>query len=242
MGGQTGGEYGGAGGGDSVPVSDLQCVAQVESLAFDEPSGLSFSGADVLAFAGGTHTSSLRWSPDSAPATFGPEQGESNIEMTVLYSGGQVTFVHYQSATPSETGSANAGRGGAPNAEAPTPLTSATCQPDRLEIEVVVRLNTSGGALTEEFEATLSANSPTLAQLVQDLPLEALSGTFTVSLPEGYSTRSLKVDAYLQADSFRGGLWGQVDVPQPKDPANPRSGSIEIQYAQWPAPNALDAP
>jgi hypothetical protein len=232
FGGQTGGEVVGAGGAqvvrDHEVSAPLMCVDQVEALAFDEPSGLSFTGADVLAFAGGTHTASLLWSPNSAPATYGPEQGESSIEMTVLYTGGQVRFVHSESTTP-------------PNAGQATDLLAPGCQPDRLEVDVVVRLSTSGDALAEEFAATLRANSPTVAQLLHELPLDTLSGTFAVSVPPGYSTRSLKVDASLQADSFHGLLWGQVDVPPPSR-EDPKSGPLDIRYAQWPAPNSLDAP
>jgi hypothetical protein len=248
FGGQTGGEFegeggadrvGAAGSGEIVSASDNQCVIQSESLGFDEPSGLSFTGADVLAFAGGTHTASLLWSTSSAPATYGPEQGESSIEMTVLYTGGEVRFVH--SETPPQTGAGGGGRGGSPNAGSATDLVAPVCQPDRLEIDVVVRLNTGGGALAEEFGGMLVANSPTLAQLVEELPLDALSGTFAVSMPEGYSTRALKVNASLQADSFHGVLWGQVNVPQPSNP-NVKSGPLDIQYAQWPAPNPLGAP
>ena len=149
--------------------------------------------------------------------------------------------MHSEVATPPQTGATGGGRGGAPNTGAVSDLAAPDCLPDRVEIDVVVRLNTGGGALAEEFDGILVANSPTVAQLVKELPLDTLSGTFAVSVPEGYSTRSLKVDASLQADSFHGALWGQVDVPQPIS-RDTKSGPLEIQYAQWPAPNPGSTP
>jgi hypothetical protein len=61
-------------------------------LAVDEDSALGFSGADILAFAAGTHEETIRWNPQMN-ATLQPETGEGMVTITVTHDGGDVRYV-----------------------------------------------------------------------------------------------------------------------------------------------------
>jgi hypothetical protein len=214
FGGQTGGELTGNGGRSGVPTSDAACTPQIRMLGVDEISPLGFAASDVLAYAEGTRSASLFWNANTAPLGYGPESGQSRIELSLEYRGGAVRSRQFTQM----------GAGGA----APT----LGCMPDRLEIEVEAVLLTAGGALAESFPTSLTAMSPMSAQLTQSLRLETLNGSFMLSVPDGFVVDQLGIDATLAGPSFRGSLWTQVTMSGPKEETR---GATAITFATWPS-------
>jgi hypothetical protein len=228
LGGQTGGEHDGMGGRGVTAGSDQQCQARIEALPFEAPSVIGLSGADALAAFGGAHTASLSWNETTEPLTYGPEQGASTIELTLVSASSPVRSVRYERQTP--IGPAGTGASTAADAAEPS-----GCAPDHLELDVAIQLTTGGGALSEAFDATLQVYSATNAQLSKQLDLLSLTGTFAVSVPEGYSTRELRVQASFADAVFSGQLSGELQGPEGSG-LEERKASIQIiQYAQWPA-------
>jgi hypothetical protein len=230
MGGQTGGEFSGeqpeppgvATPGEGTPANS-GCKEPGVRLNLSDVSPAGFSGEDVLARTLGPHVAPLHWSTAPSIATFGPEQGESSVEMVIEYRGGEVRF--YKTNVPPSSGATTGVQG-----------TSAEgCQTDHLEVDVVARLITAGGALAEEFNATLSATTPARAQLSRDLPLTELSGSFFVTLPPNFRVASLKVSASFEGDRFSGSLGSTVEQ-QVGDPNSPSSavGAMFVPFAAWP--------
>lgn len=219
-GGQTGGEFDGSGGRGLIgtPTSDAACMMQTRMLHVDEVSPLGFSANDVLAYATGTRSASLFWNANTAPASYGPESGQSRIELSLEYRGGAVRA---QQFLPEGTGGA-----------APT----LGCMADRLEIEVEASLVTAGGALDESFTALLAATSQMSAQLTYSFRLQALNGSFTVNVPAGSVVDQLQLDTTLNGAGFQGNLSGSVS-PSSKD--DPRGGAvggpISVTLATWPS-------
>jgi hypothetical protein len=89
--------------------------------------------------------------------------------------------------------------------------TESAC-PDRLEIDVKVRVATADGALNENVEATLRASSPWVAELVVPLAPDELDGSLqlSVSSPDNAQITQLQLEAELGAGLFQGRLAGLV--------------------------------
>jgi hypothetical protein len=225
MGGQTGGEFSNE---DPVPPPGVptgegstECKEPALKLSLSEVSPAGFSGEDVLALTLGAHRAPLHWNTEPSIATFGPEQGESSVEVVIEYRGGEVRF--YKTKAPAGSG-AGVDSGAA-----------VTCQTDHLEVDVFARLTTAGGALAEEFSATLTATTPGHAQLSRDLLLTGLSGSFFLSLPPSFSASQLKVNASFEAERFSGSLGSTVEqqVGDPKS-AGSSVGAMFVPFAAWP--------
>ncbi len=221
QGGQTGGEV--VEGPPSVPGSSLGCDREILGmLAIDAREPLGFSGADALAAVLDRRAAELAWSADTLPFSIGPEQGLSSIDLALEYRGGPVRWLHFK-------------RSGASTDQPSTGDTG--CGPDRLAIEVVVRLRTGGGAFDEEFSAELEAPSATYPSLVHELSLDTLSGSFTVSAPAGYSAPVVVVSAAWGEQYFLGTLAGLVERETAQSNAS-RPESMSVIYATWPPPSA----
>lgn len=219
LGGQTGGE-----GNPSETPDRANCLEVIESIALDEVvSALGFSGAAAVAPVLGSHEASLTWLTDTQPVSYGPEQGVSSIEVVVeLGEAGTARWVH---TVPVEQ-------------EGPSTDLAPACASDRLELDVRVMLTTAGGALAESFEATLVAAELRALRLSAELPLDALSGSFAVSVPEGYATRSLLVEASWREQRFDGSLSGLLEGGPPRSGATDTDSPVPnrlVTYAAWPA-------
>jgi len=226
MGGQTGGEFDGDGEGPphvpGEPAGHGGCVDTKTAVALFDSARLGFSAADVLEYTARTHASSLAWStPSIVPVRFGPETGVSSIEMTIEHAGGEARFVESEPAPPPEGGTSSGA--------------AVVCGPDRLEIDVAVRLTSGGGALSEAFAGVLVASVPGRAELSHDFPIDRLSGSFFVELPASYSAPKLHVNALLEPRSFRGNIWGVVEQ-RVGSGSDGSVGATHVIYAAWPAP------
>lgn len=221
-GGQTGGE-------SPIPASG-GCDRALRAFALDEQTPLGASPNRVLEAVLGTSTSALLWSSNTGSLTIGPEHGLSEIELTATYSGGRVTWVHF--VPPAyETGD--------------TATTLLGCPADRLEIELDVRLRTSGGALDERFVGTLAATSVDNAQLAINLPISGLAGSFFVTAPAGVNADIMQITAVWDVFGFRGTLVGGVEMTDGARDAGSKGGSVGfgfVPFAEWPPPAGSSQP
>lgn len=224
LGGQTGGEITRESPDEPNPPErpptfpgEAGCRDHFENIALADASRLGFSGADVLASALGTHRSTLTWNDKPSVVSFGPEHGASSVELTIEYHDGNVRFVT-SDFVPSSSGG---------------PEPALGCSPDRLEVDVLVRLHTAGGALAEEFGASLVATMPNRATLSRELALDSLSGSFFVQTPASYHARALAVTADLDSNGFKGTLAGSVEQRVGTGPDGAVS-NLFVTYASWP--------
>jgi hypothetical protein len=204
MGGVVGGEYG--------------CKELPRPIALADASQLGFSGMDLLARALGEHSAPLRWLPSMGVVAHGPEVGESRIDLVIEYRNGEVRFVEPSPMDP----------GGGSGVEP-----ARTCASSRLEVDVVVRVETAGGALAEEFPAVLRAVTPSRVELARGLPLDRLSGSFFVNAPTGHSVGALDIKAYFDGGAFSGTLSAVVEQ-RVGSGSSASVGATFVTFAVWP--------
>ena len=216
VGGQTGGEVGGTppgsvggdGGGSATLNVETEdhCLETSRPLAIDELSSLGFTPNQILSWAGGEHSASFEWGTQSAGwvLVYTPEVGENTLTVTVSAQG-DAEFVHSEPMPWGEAGAG--GRLGGSSELAASSEHAERCA-DRVEIYVSVRVQTSGGALDELFEAELVAKEAQQASLAIRLDLALLSGSLVVELsdpPDG-----LIDDVLFSATFTPGGFSGEL--------------------------------
>jgi hypothetical protein len=146
--------------------------------------GLGFSAADVLSFSAKEHQSVLRWLPVQK-VSYGPESGDVVMSLSVRYTGGPIELIE---STPRSSGGTILHNGPA----------SDGCV-NSLAMEVQVELTTAEGALAEQFTAELLARSALSAEIVQAVELDALDGTFEVTVTEDAQSASSGSAELLQS-------------------------------------------
>ncbi|MBN1605769.1 MAG: hypothetical protein JW940_04010 [Polyangiaceae bacterium] len=208
-----------------------QCDSESSLVDADDAEALGFSAEDVLAIAKGAHEASLAWrDPASfeafgATGTFGPEEKDSRITLTITHTDGEVRLVQF---TPKQQ--PDAGDNGT------TDITmDSVCPPARLEIDVWVRLETRGGALDESFMAVLAASGPFVATLNHSLAREDIDGSFAVELSDAPPGEKITVGPVdVQASFYAGGMAGTLFsfIELQSEQVSSRSA---FEYAHWPA-------
>jgi hypothetical protein len=187
LGGQTGTEENrGETAGDSRAD---QCVDRITVLGIDATSPLGFSAREALSRALGQHSVALAWRAPDASFSFGPENGEGSLSLSLLSTATQARFIHGEPK---------------PNA---TPL-AVSCPADEIQIDATAHLETGGGALFERFPVKLRAVSVAALKFGVDLRLETLTGSFYVSPPAGASTDTLSVEVQIDDSGLHGALRG----------------------------------
>jgi hypothetical protein len=219
-------------GGTYRPTDDLAsayCESKSSVVDPDDAKALGFSAEDVLSMAEGVHEASLAWRDPSsleafgANGTFGPNEQDDRITLTVTYSDGEVRLVRF---TPKEQQEADGGSGIA---------VDISCPPDQLEIEVRIQLQTSGGAFDESFDAVLAASDPLVATVSHQLPRNEIEGAFEVELgdvPSGTTITVGPVD--VRASLYGGGMSGTLSSSISLEGNGVASQGI-MEYAHWPA-------
>jgi hypothetical protein len=191
------------------------CLEEPRELGLDELSQLGFSAREAMSAALGTRTVPLVWQAGDASFSFGPEMGPATLGLTLSSSATSARFVHYARDSGSNEQSAIG------------------CPPDDVQIAVKVVIETSGGALSEEFPAALRAVSVASSKFAVELPLGALNGSFVVTPASGFSTRTLAISVELDAEGLRGAVTGLLEQS---------SGAVAsarpITYACFPAGTA----
>ncbi|MDD9933224.1 MAG: hypothetical protein OXT09_06460 [Myxococcales bacterium] len=163
----TGGEFGGEG-----------CEDDAQVVAVDEVTPLGFSAAQILAFVEGAHEETLVWHAGQG-VTVEPESGEQALSIEVERGDGEIRYVD---SSPDPNGATLGGEIGV------------ACR-SRLEIDVLLRLRSAGGALDERFEATLVARSEQLASVRLRPDPSELGGALRItSQLEGYVLAQLDLD------------------------------------------------
>ena len=165
------------------------CLDEPTVVDVDALTDLGFSAADVLAFAEGSHEETLTWN-EPFNATIAPETGEQSITVTVTRGDGEVRWVD----------------------SVPDPdfhLEIATNCTGRLEIDVTVELQSSGGALDESLDVTLTARSELLASAFLRPDPDALGGALTIT-PTEPGFELAQIDLSMQFTPF--GASGRLDV------------------------------
>lgn len=223
-GGQTGGE-------SPLPAHGGGCAPELQDFALGALTPLGATAERVLEPVLGANTAPLLWSSNTGSLTIGPEQGLSQVELTVTYAGGRVSWAHFVRDADETSGGA---------------ASTLSCPVDRLEVELDVRLRTSGGALDEHFVAALGAPSVDNAQLTTSLALADLEGSFLVMAPAGVEASTMQVTAVWDVFGFRGTLMGGVEMAYRDPNASSRdSGAVGfglVPFAEWPPPRANGAP
>jgi hypothetical protein len=143
------------------PIEGLTTICAEGSsrdIPLDEITEAGFSAEDVLAYAEGEHRESIRWlMPEQL--SVGPEAGEG--EVTIAIERASERAKDFKPTTDV------IGHG-------------ARCQP-WITVDVVVTLQSEGGALNERFTATLFAVDPRAAYLRAATPDRELSGSLAVT-------------------------------------------------------------
>lgn len=223
--------------GGGVNVDDMaegafgsQCDRHATVIDLGDAEELGFSAEHVLDMAEGVREASLAWAEPAsferagASGTFGPVREDDSIRVTVIYDEGAVRLVQY---TPKEQKDAGSGLGDfAIDPQCPKP---------RLEIEVGVELETSGGALDEAFDAVLVSSNPRSASVSKQLASDKLDGSFEVELSDVPSEAGLTVGPIdVQVIVYSGGMTGTLSSSFEMKTKDIASAGM-VQYAHWPA-------
>jgi hypothetical protein len=181
----------------------------------DADSPLGFSADDMIVLAQGPFESPVHWLPAGEFATFGPEQGEGRITVSVSYAGGEIRFVESKPAS---------------NDSGQDIATINECH-NRLEADVQMTLVTEGGALNEVVPAVLRATDPRWAKASASIDSAAIGGTFEATPKAGLTTSSVDIEAGF---STAGTSWGSVTGIFAME-SNGAAGRGFASYARWPS-------
>ena len=175
------------------------CGVPLRPLDVQEESALGFSAADILAYAEGTHVEELEWNEQSAPVTVGPETGESQIEITITHGDRAVWGPDDDQADPYCVG---------------------------LQIDVLVTVRSAGGALDEQFEASLATREQDRAYVYADFGLADVQGALQVEgLPSDPGWR-LHFNLDLSPSGTEGSMWLQGTLTEECNDDGECSGSL----------------
>lgn len=155
--------------------------ASTTDLALDEASPLGFSGADVLAVAGGAHEATLTWEIG----------GTTGLEVEVVHDG-TVKFVEYEWIDDSGQDIAALG-----------------CD-DQVELGATLSFATADGAFAESVDTRLDATAGDAASLFEELDLDALTGTYAVTTETDTSDFDA-IRAFLSITFESDGWSGEVE-------------------------------
>lgn len=199
--GQTGGQV--SVGPDEAGFS---CV-DVETTLLDEEttSPLGFSAKDILHFVAQAHAIPVNWQPETLNGVrldVTPASGESELQMTVRYTGGEIQHIERDQKS---------NKGQEPAIQ-PFPDPGASC-PDLLSIEVEVDVSMSNGAFNDTFTARLIAYSQDQASLFISFSPDDLEGSFAVEViePEGAEATEFRITATFSPDHFSGRVDGLIE-------------------------------
>jgi hypothetical protein len=153
----------------------------------DEETPLGFTAQEVLDVALGSHSAPFFWK--QGEHEYGPESGESEMGLEIAEPG----EARFMKGTPK-----------------PTQLGIGALCPDRVEVDVSVRVTTAGGALDESFVGPLSATSPKVAVVAHSFDVDELDGSFAFDA-ESLGAASV-IGFRLNAMVTEFGLSGSLDA------------------------------
>ena len=180
---------------------------------------LGFSAAEVLAFSEEQHETTLQWLPTQL-VEYQPGSGNVPMLLSVSYEGASIDFV--DSTLRAVDGNVSD--------------VDIECA-DALAIEVEVALETMDGALRERLTAELRASTTTAAQIVHEVELDSLVGTFEITEVEGFGFAD-EGSAELSQPTFRLffsglGARGSFDALLVESNSEVATGGL-VEFARWP--------
>ncbi|MGB5697796.1 MAG: hypothetical protein WBM46_19250 [Polyangiales bacterium] len=190
---------------------------------------LGFRADDVLAFSATEHQGMLRWLPTQA-LTYGPESGDVTLSVAIDYAGGPIELVQSTRALDADP----------PPGVDVVPLEGGCF--DALAIEVELEITTAGGALAERFTTEMRARTAQTANILRQLDLDALDGTFEVTAIEGSGSLdaepdSIELQPRLWIEFSELGSQGRLDAKLFERYGG--SGGVvvfhDVALAHWPA-------
>ncbi len=212
----------------------LGCESETEVVEdLDEDVGLGFTAQDILDMAEGPFESSMQWG-ESPWLEFGPESGEGEVTLRVSHEGGEVRLL--RPIEPEPNSDADSATDAATDADATDEALDFEegCMP-ALEVDVVVHLTSSGGALDETFEATLVARAADWATFYRELDPNRLDGRFEVTgiEPEDAELVQFAVNGALSPYGTSGHI-GAVIESQSGDGDEGVTSGAWADIARWP--------
>lgn len=191
------------------------CEDTVTDLALDAASPLGFSGAEVQALGEGTHAATFTWYDDTV----------SDLTLVVTGAGAAARYVDSEAVYPDHGGA--------------TPAIGIVCD-DRVEVDVAIDFDTSGGAFAETWDTVLSATTLDAATWHVDLDPAAIAGTFDfdarlAETGEDYDDSSLWASGSFDAAGLSSGqVMGQMSGGGPCDPGDTCTAwAGEVPVGSW---------
>lgn len=137
----------------------IRCIDTAQELpSLDSPTPLGVSAQNILDFSVAPRTDTLYWQNEALGGELSfstaPERGRTQITTEVLPAGTAARWIVSTPEVPTNT-----------------PIDAVDC-PDRLEIDVTLKAQSSGGALAESIPTTLTATSPHAARIRYISPAE----------------------------------------------------------------------
>jgi hypothetical protein len=183
----------------------------VLEIDIDDDAALGFAPRRMLELASGPYTEPLHWRSDPE-LVFGPEQGV-----------GSVTFEVTPTDTPPRLMTSE------PKEDAP----DADCLDDWIEIDVLLSVQSAGGALNENVPVKLTARDGNVVRFSAKLDHEMLGGTFTLeeSSYEGGTLLDLPLAGVFSQYGASGTFGAHYKTSSGRTAAE-SMGTV----ASWPAP------
>lgn len=195
--------------------TQVRCVDTPQTLpSLSSPTPLGTTAQAILDFSVGPRTDTLYWQNEALGGELSfstaPERGRTQITTELLPAGTPPRWIVSTPESPTNT-----------------PIDAVDC-PDRLEIDVILKAQSSGGALAESFATTLVATSPHAAR-IRHIPTaeQRLGGGLALveSSLAGVELKRININMSYTAAAHYGTLRGLVG----------RDGKITtVELASWP--------
>jgi hypothetical protein len=191
-------------------TGDDGCEDVIVEIDLDDDAALGFAPRRMLELASGPHTEPLHWR-DDPELVFGPEQGIGSVTFEVTPTGARPRLVVWQ---------VNEG------------ARSDDCGSEHIEIDVLLSVQSAGGALSETVPVTLVASDPHVVRFDASLDPEMLGGTF--ALEESSLGGGTLVDLPLRGAFSQYGVSGTLETHIRTSRGN--TGAEEMGFiATWPS-------
>lgn len=208
FGGQTGSEGKPT---DTVVKPQPPCESTAEVIGVDQSTALGATPRQILSWLTAPQQFPLSWAAPLPGYSFGPEQGDQTIQLGVEYTSEPILWQQANNLVQ--------------------------CGPAKLSIPVVISVSTSGGALAEKLETTVTVDQAERASFSVDLQSSALRGTFRLSAPPGQSSGFLTLVGEIYPS---GGVGSFFFVREETGPST--SSIARITLADWVSATTGTAP
>jgi hypothetical protein len=182
---------------------------------------LGFSLSDVLPT--GSHTSTLSWKEHESGIEFSPAQSTTELRWSLnLPTSEPLRVEEIEVECDRERFVTNL---------------DLLCE-DRLEAGLVMHLESTDGALSEDIAVTFTAQTPTESHWDNgELDFGSFAGSFAISAHQGNpDTLRLGLFADAVGDEFTGALYGDIELSRERLSGGSSVESAVVTVAQWGTP------